>query len=86
MIINRKENNMITSKKKQFITDDNGNRVSVILDISTYKKMQDELDDYYCRKAYDRVKRQTDREIAQNDYATVEDYAAKRRKKALKAK
>ncbi len=77
---------MITSKKKQFITDDNGNRVSVILDISTYKKMQDELDDYYCRKAYDRVKRQTDREIAQNDYATIEDYAAKRRKKALKAK
>ena len=81
----KKEGAVIVSKKKQFITDDSGKRVGVILDISTYRNMLDELDDYCCRKAYDRSKKETDREVKEGQYVTIEDYAAKRAKRTAKA-
>ncbi len=42
--------------KNQFITNDNGQKVAVILPIKDYKKMLDELDEYACIKAYDKAK------------------------------
>jgi len=40
---------MLTVKKKQYLTNQSGQRVGVLLDMKTFEKMQDELDDYYCR-------------------------------------
>ncbi len=45
---------MIT--KNQFITDAGGKKVGVILSVKDYEKMLDDLDEYACIKAYDKVK------------------------------
>lgn len=42
--------------KNQFITDDDGKKVAVILPMKDYEKMQDDLDEYACIKAYDKAK------------------------------
>ncbi len=42
--------------KNQFITDDNGQKVAVILPLKEYEKMLDDLDEYACIRAYDKVK------------------------------
>lgn len=62
---------MIAQKKRQYITDHNGRRVAVVLDVKTYEKMQDELDDYYSKRAYEKAKPLTDREIKRGDFVTV---------------
>ena len=42
--------------KNQFVTDNSGQKVAVILPMKDYEKMLDELDEYACIKAYDKVK------------------------------
>jgi len=42
--------------KNQFITDDQGQKIAVILPMKEYEKMMDELDEYECIKAYDKAK------------------------------
>lgn len=42
--------------KNQFITNDTGQKVAVILPMKDYETMLDELDEYACIKAYDKVK------------------------------
>ena len=42
--------------KNQFITNDHGTKIAVILPIKTYYKMMNDLDEYACIKAYDKVK------------------------------
>ncbi|MFI5196541.1 MAG: hypothetical protein ACHQD8_05580 [Chitinophagales bacterium] len=42
--------------KNQFITNDHGQKVAVILPMKDYEKMMDELDEYACIKAYDKAK------------------------------
>ena len=42
--------------KNQFVTDNSGQKVAVILSMKDYEKMLDELDEYACIKAYDKVK------------------------------
>lgn len=70
---------MAARMKKQFITDDRGNRVAVVLDIKTYDEMQDAIDDYHCKRAYEKAKPSTDAEIAAGKYVTIEEYVTKRR-------
>jgi PHD/YefM family antitoxin component YafN of YafNO toxin-antitoxin module len=42
--------------KTQFITDDHGKKVAVILPVKDYEKMMEELDELECIKAYDKAK------------------------------
>ena len=42
--------------KTQFVTDDHGNKIAVILPVKEYKKIMDDLDELECIKAYDKVK------------------------------
>ncbi|NVO01782.1 MAG: hypothetical protein HXX09_03700 [Bacteroidetes bacterium] len=42
--------------KTQFITDDHGKKVAVILPVKDFEKMMDELDELECIKAYDKAK------------------------------
>jgi hypothetical protein len=42
--------------KNQFITDNTGQKVAVILPIKDYEKMLEKLDEYACIKAYDKAK------------------------------
>lgn len=41
--------------KTQFITDDHGKKVAVILPVKDYEKIMDELDELECIKAYDKA-------------------------------
>lgn len=42
--------------KTQFVTDDHGKKVAVILSIKDYEKIMDDLDELDCIKAYDQAK------------------------------
>ncbi|MGV3559676.1 hypothetical protein [Larkinella arboricola] len=42
--------------KTQFITDDKGNKVGVILSIKDYEKLMDELDEAHTVRMYDKAK------------------------------
>lgn len=42
--------------KPQFVTDDKGNRTAVILPISDFNKLLDELDDSHTTRLYDKAK------------------------------
>ena len=42
--------------KNQFITDNQGQKIAVILPMKDYEKMMAELDEYECIKAYDKAK------------------------------
>lgn len=46
---------MITLKE-QYIIDESGNRVSVVLDISDYRKLLEELEELESIRAYDAAK------------------------------
>ena len=61
--------------KEQFIEDDKGKKVAVILPISEYNEILEKLDELEDIRLYDKVK-------AKNEVAdTLEMYIAKRRKK-----
>ncbi len=67
--------------REQYLTDENGNRIAVVLDINTYKKLLDELDEYYCLKGYEQGVTETEPEITSGDYLTLEQYVANRKSK-----
>lgn len=46
--------------KTQFVTDDHGKKVAVILPIKDYQKMIDELEDVEDVRQYDRAKKEDD--------------------------
>jgi hypothetical protein len=66
---------------KQYLTDVNGNRIAVVLDINTYQKLLDELDEYYCLKGYEQAVTETEPEIMSGDYLTLEQYLTNRESK-----
>lgn len=42
--------------KMQYVTDDHGKKVAVIVPIKNFEKIMDELDELECIKAYDKAK------------------------------
>ncbi len=50
--------------KEKYIIDDSGNRVGVILDITEYHQMLDELEELECIRAYDAAKSSHDEAIS----------------------
>lgn len=47
---------MMPQSKEKFLVDEQGQRVAVLLDISDYEKLLDELDELDAIKAYDAAK------------------------------
>ena len=67
--------------QEQYLIDTNGNRIAVVIDINTYQKLLDELDEYYCLKGYEQAVTETEPEITSGDYLTLEQYLANRERK-----
>jgi len=44
------------SKKTQFVTDQKGNNVAVLIPLNEYEKLLEDLDEINCIKAYDKAK------------------------------
>ena len=58
--------------QEQYITNAQGDRIAVILDIIAYQKLLDEMDEFLCWKGYQQALEETDLEIANGDsYALV---------------
>jgi len=54
--------------KTQFVTDDHGNKLAVILPIKDYQKMLEELEELEDIKLYDQVKARKEGTIPFNEY------------------
>ncbi|NKB18491.1 MAG: hypothetical protein HC770_11425 [Pseudanabaena sp. CRU_2_10] len=65
---------MIQEQAEQYLTDADGNKIAVVIDIATYQKMLDDLDELYCLKGYEQAVVETDPEIASGDYTTLDQY------------
>jgi hypothetical protein len=49
--------------KERYVVDDQGNRISVVLDVADYQKLLDELEEFECVRAYDTAKASGDQAI-----------------------
>ena len=67
--------------QEQYLTDAEGHKIAVVIDIETYQKLIDELDELYCLKGYEQSLTETEAEIASDDYMTLDDYLASREDK-----
>jgi PHD/YefM family antitoxin component YafN of YafNO toxin-antitoxin module len=59
---------MLTLVKPQYITDENGEKVSVILPISEYERLIDELEDNEDIKLFDEAKTDTEPSMPFDEY------------------
>ncbi|KYC44191.1 hypothetical protein WA1_03390 [Scytonema hofmannii PCC 7110] len=50
--------------KEKYIIDDSGNRIGVILDVTEYHQMLEELEELECIRAYDAAKASNDQAIS----------------------
>ena len=64
--------------KEQFIVDATGQRVGVVLDLPTYKRLREAAEDNADLRAYRAAKSRAAAEIAQGEFATLEEYRARR--------
>lgn len=63
-------------KKEQFVIDKNGGRVGVLLDIKTYEKMLEDLEEPEDIRAYDQAKDKVQKEVKRGNFINLEDYRA----------
>jgi hypothetical protein len=61
---------------EQYLTDKKGNKIAVVLDIQTYTRLLDELDELRCQKGYEQAVKETHLEIESGDYVTLDQYLA----------
>ena len=62
--------------QEQYITNAQGDRIAVILDITAYQKLLNEMDEFLCWKGYQQALEETDLEIANGDFVTLDHYLA----------
>ncbi len=70
------------AEKERFIVDASGQRVGVVLDLSTYEQLRLAAEDNLDVRAYRSAKSRVAGKIARHEYVTLADYRAKRACKA----
>jgi len=53
----------MVAMRERYVTDENGRRVGVLLDIADYQRLLEELEELACIRAYDAAKASGDEEI-----------------------
>ena len=71
----------IPSTKPQYLTNENGDKIAVIIDLETYQNLLEELDELRCEKGYEQAIIETETEMASGDSITLEQYLANRQGK-----
>lgn len=66
---------------EQFLIDNQGNKIAVVIELETYQKMLDDLDEFYCEKVYAQGIIETEAEITQGDCLSLEKYLINRQLK-----
>jgi hypothetical protein len=67
-------------KSAQFVTDQKGKRVAVMLDLKTYERLVEAADEASDLRNYRKTKPKIAAEIARGDFVTLAQYRAKRKK------
>ena len=62
--------------QEQYITNAQGDRVAVILDIAAYQKLLEEIDEFLCWKGYQQSVTETEPELRNGDFLTLSQYLA----------
>jgi hypothetical protein len=62
--------------QEQYIINAQGDRIAVILNITAYQKLIEEMDEFLCWKAYQQAVEETNPEIANGDFVTLDRYLA----------
>jgi hypothetical protein len=62
--------------QEQYITNAQGDRIAVILDIVAYQNLLDEMDEFLCWKGYQQAVEETETELENGDFVTLENYLA----------
>ncbi|OIP74256.1 MAG: hypothetical protein AUK48_09650 [Oscillatoriales cyanobacterium CG2_30_44_21] len=62
--------------QEQYITNVQGDRIAVILNIEAYQKLLDEMDEFLCWRGYQQAVEETDSEIANGDFVNLDSYLA----------
>ena len=65
-------------KDEQFVTDANGKRVGVLLDVKTYEHLRDAEGELADIRAYDTARPKVAAELKAGQFLTLADYRAKR--------
>jgi hypothetical protein len=68
-------------KTEQFITDAEGKRVGVLLDLRAYERLREAEEELADLRAYDSARPTVRAEIAAGQFVTLADYRAKRTRK-----
>lgn len=71
-----------SAKPEQFLTDANGKRTGVVLDLETYAHLRDAEEELADIQAYDALHDRAHTEIAEGQCSTLTSYRASRARKA----
>jgi PHD/YefM family antitoxin component YafN of YafNO toxin-antitoxin module len=71
----------VLAEKQQFIVDNSGKRVGVLLDLPTYERLREAAEDNADLLSYRNAKPRIADEIARGEYETLAVYANKRAKR-----
>lgn len=69
-------------KGAQFLTDAEGKRTGVVLDLQTYERLRDAEEELADIQSYDALRDRAHSEIAAGESATLTSYRSDRRRKA----
>ena len=64
---------------KQFVVDEDGNQIAVMLDLATHKTFLEATEELEDIRAYDEAKDRVREELRAGEFATLEGYAILRR-------
>jgi hypothetical protein len=70
-----------TVKKEQFLTDANGKRTGVVLDLKTYEHLREAEEELADIQAYDALRDRAYSEIAAGQCATLTTYRTNRKRR-----
>ncbi|MBI1805407.1 MAG: hypothetical protein HY033_02640 [Ignavibacteriae bacterium] len=72
---------MHPAKKTQYVTDEHGKRVAAVIDLSTYEKFVEAIEELEDIREYDEAKNKIKLEVREGNAVTLEEYLRKRLKK-----
>ncbi len=68
----------VALRAEQFVTDANGKRVGVLLDVATYDRLREAEEELSDIRAYDTARPKVQAEVAAGKVISLADYQAKR--------
>jgi hypothetical protein len=68
-------------KQERFVTDPDGKRIGVLLDLKAYQELRAAQEDLADIEAYDAARKKTAEEIAAGQFVTLPEYRARRTRK-----